>query len=63
MKKSPVRMKCVPNIRRMIILFLMNGCQVGGWTCQPLESPNPEESTKKPVIIVVIAAGGAGEPI
>ncbi|EFN67455.1 hypothetical protein EAG_01785 [Camponotus floridanus] len=34
---------------------------VGGWTCQPLESPNPEESTKKPVIIavVIIAAGGA----
>ncbi|KYQ60199.1 hypothetical protein ALC60_00606 [Trachymyrmex zeteki] len=37
---------------------------VGGWTRQPLESPNPEESTKKPVItaVVVIAAGGAGLP-
>ncbi|EGI67408.1 hypothetical protein G5I_04052 [Acromyrmex echinatior] len=36
--------------------------KVGGWTRQPLESPNPEESTKKPVItaVVVIAAGGAG---
>ncbi|TGZ41798.1 Uncharacterized protein DBV15_10953 [Temnothorax longispinosus] len=35
---------------------------VGGWTRQPLESPNPEESTKKPVItaVVIIAAGGAG---
>ncbi|KYN21303.1 hypothetical protein ALC57_06228 [Trachymyrmex cornetzi] len=38
--------------------------RVGGWTRQPLESPNPEESTKKPVItaVVVIAAGGAGLP-
>ncbi|KYM76077.1 hypothetical protein ALC53_13562 [Atta colombica] len=37
---------------------------VGGWTRQPLESPNPEESTKKPVItaIVIIAAGGAELP-
>ncbi|EZA50523.1 hypothetical protein X777_10716 [Ooceraea biroi] len=44
-----------------------NNCGVGGWTCQPLESPNPEENTEKLVvtavlvaIIVVIAAGGAG---
>lgn len=46
-----------------MIFFLMDEfvTQVGGWTCQPLESPNPEESTKKPVIIavVIIAAGGA----
>lgn len=49
--------------------FFFNGlrlsCQVGGWTRQPLESPIPEESTKKPVItaVVVIAAGGAGGPL
>ncbi|KYN08208.1 hypothetical protein ALC62_00822 [Cyphomyrmex costatus] len=46
------------------VLVALAGHSVGGWTRQPLESPNPEESTKKPVItiVVVIAAGGAGLP-
>lgn len=47
-----------------MFFFLMNKyimLQVGGWTCQPLESPNPEENTKKPVIIVIVAGDAGGQ--